>query len=99
MKANTLWSWIKKWGLWILAGLTFILFVVAKILPKPKDKKSILRRAHDGAEKIKVEVKENLDLHRKKMADREIELENIKAISDEEERLKALADFANRGNP
>lgn len=96
MRANSFWDWIRRWGLWILLGLAALSFLVIKLLPKPKSRKSILRSAEEGAKEEKDKAKKKLEDHREMMESRVTELKDIKAIEDEEERLKRLADFANR---
>lgn len=95
-KANTAGDWLKKWGLWILLGLAVALVVLAKLFPSNGSKPKILQAAKDGAQKLKDAAEEKLDAHTAEMEKREEELEEIQAITDEEERLRRLAEFANR---
>lgn len=99
VKANTASDWLKKWGLWILLGIALVIFIIAKFIPAPKSKDATLRQAKDEAERLKNEVSKELEKHTKEMSNRKAELEQIKAIEDEDARLNALADFANKRIP
>lgn len=96
IKANTAKHWFKRYGLWILIGLALIIFIISRIIPSPKGKPEILKKAKEEAAKAKDAATKALEEHNKAMAERKAELENIKAMSDEEARLQALADFANK---
>jgi Sec-independent protein translocase protein TatA len=96
VKANTTGAWLKKWGLWILLGLVVVLVVLSKILPSNKGgKPEILADAKKKLDEVKASVSAELKAHNEKMDANKKELDRIKAIADEDERLKALADFAN----
>lgn len=96
MRANTFGSWVRRWGLWILLALAVGLYIVIKILPKPKDKRKLLHEAREVAEEFKLKAEADLREHTAKMDARKEELAEIKRIDDEQERLRRLADFANR---
>lgn len=96
IKANKAKHWFTKWGLWILLGIAVVIFIISRLIPAPKDKQAILRQAKEEAKRLKDEVSAELEKHNKEMAERKAELEKAKAIEDEEARLKALADFANK---
>jgi hypothetical protein len=94
MTANTVGSWFKRWGLWLLLGLAVVLVIIAKLLPSNGSKPEILQKAKDEVQGLKDQAKKELDEHKAKMKANEDELARIKAIEDEEARLKALAEFA-----
>ena len=96
MTANSIWTWLKKWGLWILAGLVALLWLISKLIPTIGGKPEILQKAKEEAAAAKQTASEAIDKHEAKMEENRKELETIKAIPDEMERLKRLADFANR---
>ena len=94
--ANTAWDWIRRWGLWILLLLGVVLAALVWLLPTRRGKPKILEQAKDGADAIRERAHKELVSHEHKMAARRKELEAITAIEEEDARLKALADFANR---
>lgn len=94
--ANSISSWLKKWGLWILVGLVFLLWLLSKLIPSPKDKTGILQKAKDEAQAIKSKTDTQLVAHEKQMEANRDELKKIQSIEDEKERLSKLADFINR---
>jgi ABC-type multidrug transport system fused ATPase/permease subunit len=94
--ANPITAWLKRWGLWILLGLAVVLYLLTRLLPSPKGKPELVQEAKDGAAKLKEEAAKASDELAKKMAENKKELEEIKAIADEKERLRRLAEFANR---
>lgn len=96
VKANTVWDWLKKWGLWILLALAFLLFILSKLLPSPKGKPEVLQKAKEQATDIKNAASQALEKHNLEMEMRKDELAKIQTIHDEKARLQALADFANR---
>ncbi len=96
VRANTAKHWFTKWGLWILLGIAVVIGIIAWLIPASKDKDATLRKAKDEAKRLKDEVSQELEKHNKEMANRKAELMKVKAMEDEEARLKALADFANR---
>jgi len=96
MTANTTMDWLKRWGLWILIGLAVVLWLLAKLLPSPKGKPEILQKAKEEAQAIKDNLAKELKEHAGQMQANHDELERIKKIQNEAERLKALADFANK---
>lgn len=96
MKANSTWSWFKKWGWWILLLLAAGLVLLCWLLPSDGKKPKLLQGAKDGAAKLKDQAEDALREHEAKMQANRDELACIKAIENEEERLQALADFANR---
>ena len=96
MSANSFGSWFKRWGLWILLGAALLLYIVTRLFPSNGNKPKILQEAKDQAKKLKDQASKQLQEHTEKMDAKVVELDEIKKISDEEERLKRLADFANR---
>jgi len=73
-----------------------VIAVLAWLLPTRRGKPKILKQAKEGATAIKEHAREELGPHGRRMAARRKELEVVKAIKNEDERLQALADFANR---
>lgn len=98
MKANSTKSWFKKWWLWVLLGLAATIYILSRVFPSGEGKPGILHKAKDEAKRIKEDAVEKLEAHIEMMQEKHQELERIKVISDEEKRLRALADFANRRN-
>lgn len=96
MNANSLWSWFKRWGLWLLLAITGLIYLLSRLLPSDGRKPELLQKAKDEAEKLKEGAADDLATHSEKMNERVKELDEIKAIEDEKERLKKLAEFANR---
>lgn len=96
IKANTLKDWLKKYSLWLLLGLVILIWALSMLIPSPSTKESTLKKAKKAISDIKDTTKKNLDEHNKKMKANKQELDAIKAIPDEKERLQKLADFANR---
>jgi flagellar biosynthesis/type III secretory pathway M-ring protein FliF/YscJ len=96
MTANSVWTWLKKFGLWILAGLAVLLWLISKLIPTVKGKPEILQKAKEQATAAKTGATEEIKKLDEKMEGNRKELEEIKAIKDEEERLKRLAEFANK---
>lgn len=96
VKANRTSDWLKRWGLWVLLALAVLLVVLVWLFPSDGRKPKLLQEAKDGAEKLKKKASEKLDVLTEKMEKREAELADIEEIDDEDERLAALADFANR---
>ena len=76
-----------------VAGLVYLL---TRLLPSDGKKPELIQKAKDGARRLKDEAVKDFEEHKAKMDARRKELEDIKAIENEEERLKRLADFANR---
>ncbi len=97
MRANGVGSWLERWGLWILLVLAVIIGMLCWLFPvSRKGKPQILKEAQDGAAALKKKAAEALVEHEYQMAVRRNELKAIETIVDEDERLKALANFANR---
>ncbi|KKM80669.1 hypothetical protein LCGC14_1337530 [marine sediment metagenome] len=95
--ANSVTSWLNRWGLWVLLGLAIALGVLCWLFPvSRRGKPQVLKEAREGAERIKALAAKRLEEHDRRMATRRKELEAIEAIGDEEKRLQALANFANR---
>ena len=86
---------MRRWGLWILLALAVVAYLIVKLLPR-RSKRDLFIRAKEEAGRLKDETAKKLDRLKSEMADRRHELAEIKTIDDEAERLKALADFANR---
>jgi len=98
-KANTWKDWLKKWWLWIVAGATILIFIISRLIPTVKGKPEVLQKAKEGADTIKTGAGEALTTHNKEMTERKEELEKIKSIPDQDKRMQALADYANRHPP
>jgi len=97
--ANSIWTWLKKYWLYIVLGLLLVLYVITRILPGGRDeeaKKKTLAKIKQGAEKIKKKHDEAIKKHNDEMKKKREELDEIKAIEDEDERMAKLAEFANR---
>lgn len=95
--ANPVQDWFKKWWLWIVVGASTAAYFALKFLAAPaRGKIEIL----EGAKKDTLDLKEQkqvvLQELNTKMEARRTELKEIQTIPSEEERLKALSDFANR---
>ena len=89
-------DWLKRYWLWAVAiGVLFIFLAVALFKGGVK-KVKLLKDTIVEADKVHAKAEEELDAHIEKMASQEKEFKVIEAIDDEEERLQALADFANR---
>jgi hypothetical protein len=73
-----------------------VIFAVSCLFPKAKDKSHILNEAKEKAKKLKEEREKEHKALAEEMEGRVNELIEIKAIKDEDERLKRLAEFANR---
>jgi len=99
MFANGIGAWLKTWGLWILAGLSAVAYVIFRWASRPADKGSLIHRAHKSAERKWEEADKRLEEHTEKMQGRRDELKEIKLIEDESERLRRLAEFSNRQRP
>ena len=95
VRANTFWDWMKRWGLWILVVLAGALYLLVKLLPR-RSKRDLFVQAKQQAGELKDQATKKLGELKSEMKDRRKELDGIKEIDDEAERLKALADFANR---
>lgn len=97
MLANPLGSWFKRWGIWLMLALFAVLFFIVKyMLPAPKGAIKVLDEARKATEDLKAtKAKEHAELTQV-MEAKATELKQIQTISDEEKRLQALADFANR---
>lgn len=89
-------AWLKRYWLWIVLGLAFVIFVVSRLLPTSKGKPEVLEKAKAEADKIHDVAAKELEKHAAKMEANEREFAEIEKISDEEKRLQALAEFANR---
>jgi len=97
MSANSGKTWWRWSYLWIALVCVVVLVVLVRVfLPKRKEKATILTEAREGVERLKETATKELKEHQKKMDANRRELENIKEIEDEDERLQALADFGNR---
>jgi len=86
---------MKRWGIWILVILAGLLYLLVKLLPR-RSKRDLFVQAKQQAGELKDQAAKKLDKLKAEMADRRHELTEIKSIDNEAERLKALADFANR---
>ena len=95
--ANTWGDWLKRYWVWILVGVALLCVMFAALFPTgDKGALKILKDAEDKAKKLKDEKEQELAEITKEMDARVDELMEIKAIEDEDERLKRLAEFANR---
>jgi len=94
--ANSIWTWLKKYGLYVLSGLLLVCWLISKLIPTVRGRPEILQKAKDEVSTAKNDVAKESELLAAKMEANRKELEAIKAISDEAERLRRLADFANR---
>lgn len=96
MMANGLQEWLKRYWLWILLIGAMVIFALTCLFPSTKDKTNILNETKEKAKKLKDELAQEHKVIAEEMEARTNELIEIKAISDEDERLKRLAEFANR---
>lgn len=96
MKANSLWSWFKRWGLWLIMIAAGTVYLFSRLMPSDGRKPELLQKAKDGAEKLRAVAAIDLAEHSMKMDARTKELEEIKATENERVRLNRLAEFANR---
>lgn len=94
--ANSIWSWLKKYGLWILGGVLLVCWLISKLIPTFRGKPEILQKAKDEVAAVKADTAKKSEELDAKMELNRKELEAIKAIDNEAERLQKLADFANR---
>ena len=95
VRANTFWDFLKRWWLWILLILAGAVYLIVKLLPR-RSKRDLFVQAKQQAGELKDQAAKKLDGLKTEMKARRTELTEIKRIDDEAERLKALADFANR---
>ena len=79
-----------------MVGAAVLIYFVTRILPSDGDKPKMLQSIKDDADKLKEDAQEELNKHLAVMEARQKELDEIKAIKDEKERLKRLAEFANK---
>lgn len=86
---------MKRWGLWILVVLAGGLYLLVKLLPR-RSKRDLFVQAKQQAGELKDQASKKLTQLKTEMKTRRTELDGIKRIDDEAERLNALADFANR---
>lgn len=97
MLANSISSYIKRYWLWfVLVLLGIVVFFVLVMAPKGTDKSKILKSAEKAVEKLRVKKTKQLEALDQEMVENTKELNGIKAINDEKERLRRLAEFANR---
>jgi len=97
VKANSASDFLKRWGLLILLGIAVAVGALCWLFPvSRKGKPQILKEAQDAAAALKDRAATELKEHEHRMAARRKELEMIGTIKDEDDRLKALASFANR---
>lgn len=96
MLANTIKDWLKRYWLWLLLIGAIVIYALSLLLPKSNKKESILTETKQKAEDIKAKTAAQHQAIVEEMDKRVGELMEIKAISDEDERLKKLAEFANR---
>jgi len=95
VRANGFWDWMKRWGLWILVVLAGLLYLLAKLLPR-RSKRDLFVQAKQQAGELKDQAVKKLGELKSEMKARRTELNDIKGIDDEAERLQALAEFANK---
>lgn len=96
MLANTIKDWLKRYWLWLLLIGAIVIYALSLLLPRSNKKESILTETLEKAQKLKEERANQHQAIVEEMNQRVDELVEIKAISDEDERLKKLAEFANR---
>lgn len=96
MIANTGGDWLKRYWLWFVLAAAFGIYALTRLLPAPKGKEGILAETKEKAEKLKTETAAEHAKIVEEMDAKLKELIEIKAITDEKERLQKLADFANR---
>jgi hypothetical protein len=89
-------EWLKRYWLWIVVLGALVLFALTQIFKGEGGKPALMKKTVEDAERIHENANAELDSHIAKMGEREKEFAEIEAISDEEKRLQALADFANR---
>jgi len=89
-------DWFKKWWLWILLAIGTVLFIITRLLPSNGEKPKLFQEAKDRAKELKDKASADIERHRARMEERKKELKEIQSIEDEDERLKRLAEFANR---
>jgi len=97
-RANSASDWLKRWWWALAVAALTILVAVAAIFARTGDKESAraMDRTAGALKEARDKVAFDLSVHETAMEERAVELEEIRAISDEEERLRRLADFANR---
>lgn len=96
--ANSIGDWFKRyWILITLAGLVVLSFVVYVLFfTGKKGAAKVLKDAEEAVKVMKESKAAELKAIDEEMESKVAELMEIKTISDEEERLKQLAAFANR---
>jgi hypothetical protein len=94
--ANSIWTWAKKYGLWILSGVLLLCWFISKLIPTVRGRPEILQKAKDEVAAAKEDTAKKAAELEVKMESNRKELDAIKAIEDEAERLRRLAEFANR---
>jgi len=96
--ANSIGDWFKRYWVWItLVVIGLVAFLVVLLFPTgDKGALKILKEAEDAVKELKEKKTAELKAIDDQLEANTNELVEIKKISDEEERLKKLADFANR---
>lgn len=96
--ANGFGDWLKRYWLWLVVAALAILGVLAYwfFVTGNKEPLKILKEAEEGIKKLKDEKAIELKALEKEMDARTQNLIDIKSIKDEDERLTALAAFANK---
>lgn len=96
--ANSIGDWFKRYWVWVtlvIVGLVaFLLFVLFPTDEKKAPK--ILKEAEEKARKLKEAKAYELAAIDKELEDNIIDLIEIKSIQDKDERMKQLAEFANK---
>lgn len=96
--ANSLADWLRRYWVWLVLGGATLLGVLIWLAPTGnKGALKALKEAEEGVKKLKKQKAEELEAIDKKLESNIQELVEIKKIPDEQERLKRLAEFANRG--
>ena len=95
--ANSAWDWLRRYWLWLLLlGVSVVVFLVYLL---PTGSKGALKIVQETEQKLKAlkdqRTKELAEIDQA-MATKIDELARIKNIKDTQERLKALAEFANK---
>ena len=95
--ANSLGDWFRRYWLYLAIVGIVILVIIFWLLPTGEAPGlKIIKEAEEEIKKLKGAKDLELEMLAVEMEEHTQELLKIKAIDDEDERLKQLADFANR---
>lgn len=90
-------DWFKRhWALLSMALVALVSSVVFLLVPK-KSRKTQLKEFKDSVERLKNSRDKELSTADNQHSDSITELDHIEKIDDDDERLRRLARFANRG--